>query len=366
MRRRRVLAGVACAAIAVALAAWLVGAGDHEDPAARAHVRAHAAATDRSGRAFVAVERLDEDGRWRTAIAREAGDRGGRLDPTFAADVPVDNPRAIAVQAGGAMLVAGDRVVGGRRQLALARVNRDGSLDRRYGTNGVATVAAGSGDALARGLAVGARSGTVVVGDARAGDRHALAVAFFDRRGRRALVELVPDASAAGAAVDRNGSAIAGGTDTRDGSAVFVRVTPGPRLATTRARTTLTNVRWRAIAATPNGGAVLVGSGRGLRTRSLIAVQRFGPRGAPGQRDAFAAGDGDAFGTGVSVAPDRRVTVAGTGVRDDRPTTFVTTLESAARPSARGSGALVALLPESAILVSRWTGEVQTAVLMRR
>jgi hypothetical protein len=364
MRRRAAIAAAAAAAIVAGLVVWLVARGDETAPQRPSGVRAYAAATDRGGRVFAAVERL-EGHRWRTAIAT-ANPAGGDLDPGFA-DLPVANPRGITVDAEDRILVAGDRVVDGRHRLAVARVTKDGQLDQSFGTGGVAAVSAGSADAVARAVVSLAGGGAVVVGDARDGDSHAVAIAYLGPSGRDPRVELVPGASAAGAALDRDGNLVVAGTGTRDGSAVLVRAGEGGRLQTTRARTDLTSTRWTAVAAAPDGGAVVVGSGRGAGARSLVAVQRFDAGGAPSSgSSALPAGAADAFGTAVAVARDGRVTVGGTGVQGDRPAAFVATLGSSAPPAAAGRGALVALLPGGGAVVNRWDGDGLRAALLRR
>jgi hypothetical protein len=366
MTTRGAVAAAVAVAIVVSVAGWLITRGDNGSREPGTAFRAYAADTDRGGRVFAAVERLD-GGHWRAAVAR-ADDAGRTLDPTFA-DVPLTNPRGVAVQSTGEVLVAGDRLVDGRRRMAVARVEPDGRLDRSFGANGVATIAAGSGDALARGVVGGAGKSAVVAGDARDGGHHVLAVAFLEPDGTGARVDLVPDASAAGAAIDRDGNAIFAGTDTRDGSAVLVRTGARQALTVTRAHTRLTSTAWRAVAAAPDGGAIVVGSGRGPDGRSLIAVQRFVPGGAPGAVAPIPAGEGDAYGRGVVIAPDGRITVGGTGTQGGHPAAFATPLGGTAAvtpaPTLRGPGSLVALLPESTVLANRWDGNLQIAALLR-
>jgi hypothetical protein len=360
MRRRRAIAAVAAVAVFLGLGTWLVTA-DRDEGAPQPPTRAYAATSDRDGHAYAAVERL-QGGRWRAAVARE---ENGELDGAFGDDVPLENPRGIAVDSGGRVLVAGDRLTDGRRRLAVARFDHSGRLDRSFGRGGVATVAAGSGDAVAGGVVWSSRAGTVVVGDARDGDRHALAVATFPPAGGRARMLLVPDASAAGAALDRTDNAIVAGTDTRDGSAVLVRPADGAAPPVIRTRTRLTSASWRAVAVLPDGRLVVVGSGRDVDARSVIATQTFAPNGIPLAATTVRAGDGDAFGAAVAADRGGGVIVGATGIRGDAPQAFVVHLGHGGAAEPRGPGRVVGVLPGGAVLVDRWDGRVQRGALLR-
>lgn len=351
MRRR---GAALLAVIAVAVAAFLLprGPGDHAVPPRapdRAPTTARALAVDRDGRAWAAVERL-EGGRWRSVLARGRGD--GSLDTRFAY-LPLENAAGVAAAEDGTLLVAGDRLVAGRRELAVARVRPDGRVD------GVRTFAAGSGDVVARGIAVLPGGGYVVVGDARDGERSAIA-AVRAGPGVRARVDLIAGATAAGVAVDPAGRPLVAGT-AANGAALVAR--PGGTV--TRIPTDLTSATWRAVAATADGGAVVVGSGRGAGARSLIAVLRVDRSGALVDHQEIAAGEGDAHGSGAAIEGDGRIVVGGTAVEGDSPVAVVATLGSSDPPVRRAAGRLVGLARGGLGLTTTWDGERQRASLAR-
>jgi hypothetical protein len=352
MRRRG--AAVLAAAIAVVAAfLFLRSAPDRDAVPPRAPddaaTTAGALAVDAHGRAYAAIERL-EGGRWRSVLARERGD--GSLDTRFAY-LPLESPAGVAAAGDGTLLVAGDRVVAGRRELAVARVRPDGRVD------GVASFAAGTGGAVARGIAAVPGGGYVVVGDARDQGRSVIAAVRVDRGGRP-RVDLIPGASAAGVAIDPAGRPLIAGT-AADGAAVLAR----PGGDATRVPTGLTSATWRAVAATADGGAVVVGSGRGAGARSLIAVLRVDRSGALAGHREIAAGEGDAHGSGVAVEADGGVLVGGTAVERDRPVAVVASLGSPDPPARRAAGRLVGLARGSLALTTTWDGERQRASLAR-
>jgi hypothetical protein len=369
-RPRAIAAAVAVAAVLAVLAGVALLGGDdgeRQAPASqRVPTRAHAVAPGADGRAVAVVERF-EQGDWQTALVREGSDAP-------LARVPVDGPAAVVAQADGALVVAGDRLAGGRRVLAVARVRADGRVDERFGEGGVATVRAGSGDAVARGLAVAAGGGIVVVGDAREVDRHAIAAATLDRDGRAVRTELIPGATAAGAAADANGRVLVAGT-ALDGSALVARLSADGALdaaygdsGIARAPTSLTSASWRAVAVTHDGGAVVVGAGRDASLRSLIAVASVGVDGSPGAENAIPAGEGDAFGAAASTRGDGSITAGGTAVERDRPVAVTVAIRpdgSTATGPVRRAPGQVAGIAGGVVLTTNWESTAPRARLQR-
>ncbi|MEA2445190.1 MAG: hypothetical protein QOJ12_2482 [Thermoleophilales bacterium] len=367
MTRRRVAALAVYLAVLAAVTGLLASQVD-EDRGQQGPVptRGQGLAIGRDGRAVALVERFD-GGAWRTALVRE----GAR---SAFATVPVEGPAALTVQPDGRLLVAGSRVVRGRRLLAVARVGPDGVLDERFGDAGVATVPAGSGDAVARGLAVGGR-GMVVAADARDGDNAVIATAALSDGGRPLRTELIPGAGAAGAAADARGGVLVAGTRSRDGAAVVARIAPGGArdpaygdAGLAQLTPGLESATWRAITATPDGGAIVVGSGRDKERRSLIAAIVLRPKGSVAERFAVAAGDSDAFGSGASLNRYGTMLAGGTASEAGRPFAVTVALNPgsvpAPAPARRAPGRLAGIAGD-VVLTTFWDGRRTSTSLAR-
>ena len=360
MSRRAVIVGaLALAAVVVAIAVLLLVRGGEEQRAG-VSTRARAIALGPDGAGFAAVERLD-DGRWRSGVLRVGA--GGGLDDEFV-EVGIHNPVAIALDRDGSALVAGDRVAGGRRVLAVARVARDGKPDARFGRGGVATVPAGGGDAVARGVAVGAGGAVVVAGDATRSKGPALAVARLDRAGGAPHVDLIDGATAGGAAAGRDGGVLVAGTDADDGALLARVPADGGAPKVSRARTRLTSARWTAVAPLADGGAVAIGSARGRDVRSVVTLQRFDRDGRATTGSGTPAGDGDAYAAGAAVGGSGTIVVAANGVHGDGPAAFTFVLGSNAPPRQRGAGLAAGIAPTGALLTTRWDGVRQRAAFV--
>jgi uncharacterized delta-60 repeat protein len=118
--------------------------------------QAHAVAIQPDGKVVVAG-----NSRYRFALARYT--RGGRLDASFghggtvvtdfgaAADA---NAEAVAVQEDGKIVVAGSDFHNSRLDVALARYNRDGTLDHAFGSAGRVVTNVGNGDRSASALVI--------------------------------------------------------------------------------------------------------------------------------------------------------------------------------------------------------------------
>ena len=135
--------------------------------------QARAVAVQADGK-IVAAGEVDGGGQSNFALARYLPD--GTLDPTFgtggmvttALSVANDFARAVAVLPDGKLLVAGNAVVGGSIQLALARYLADGTPDISFGTGGFRTYDLGSGDDVCEDMAI-APDGKIVLAGANAG-----------------------------------------------------------------------------------------------------------------------------------------------------------------------------------------------------
>ena len=104
-----------------------------------------ALAVQPNGKIVAAGQADDNTGTTRFALARY--NRDGSLDTTFGSggkvltdfngpDVSVDRVLAMVLEPAGKILVAGDSTVGGSFDFALARYNRDGRLDTTFGSGG--------------------------------------------------------------------------------------------------------------------------------------------------------------------------------------------------------------------------------------
>ena len=358
-RRPAIIGGlVAALALAVVLAIILSGGddGDNESELTRP-ARAMALATAPGGDAYALVEQID-NGMRRSAVGRV--NDGGEIDAK-PIDLPIDDVTAIASERDDALLVAGTRMVDGTRQLAIGRLGTDGRPDRSFGANGVLMIKAGDGDAIARGIATSpGGASAAVLADATRNDHHAMAVAHVDLGTGHTTVDLVDETAAGGIAPSRNNSFLAAGTDTRTGGAVVARLDATPSAGVSRLRTNLRSASWRAVAPTPDGGAVIVGSGRDRDLRSLAAFVRVTAELTEAGRGTVPVGDGDGYGEAVQVDPDERIRIAANGSQDDAPAAYLITLPGDGKPPRKAAGRAAGLTPEGGILATRWDGERQS------
>lgn len=365
-RRKLIAAQIALAAVVFGVLAIAFGFGDDDgDGPSGPPSRALAIATSKDGTALATIERL-ENRRWRAALAREGGD--GELDVEGATALPLEHPAAIVRQPDGKLVVAGERVAAGRRRLAVLRMTAGGRLDPAFGRDGIVAVSAGDGDVVARGVTIDSDGGVVLAGDATFDGRAGIAVARIRADGRPAGVDRIVGATAAGAATTRRGDVLVAGTDARDGRVVLARLRgPRPPKVTRTRGGDLRSTTWRAVAARPDGGAVVVGSGRDRRARSQVAVQAFEPGGAPSLAVAARAGEGDAYA--ASVAADNEATVVGaTGVESDRPSAFAIRLDPggnlARAVTLRAGGRVAGVTAAGGILTTTWEGATPTAAYL--
>jgi uncharacterized delta-60 repeat protein len=122
---------------------------------------------------------LDGNGRWLTRISADGAldtsfGEGGIALPAAALGLERLGLRSVAALPGGGMLAAGSVVLAGRPRMAVVRLNVDGSLDRSFGSEGIAVHGFGPG----RPCAV---SKVLVQPDGRI-----LLAGYVGRRGKRA------------------------------------------------------------------------------------------------------------------------------------------------------------------------------------
>ena len=356
MSRRAAIVGVLVAAGVVAAVLAIVLPRD-DTPEAVGSARAVALDVGPDGRAYALLERTDSGIR-RAAVSRAGDD--GELDPQ-PVDLPIDDASALAVAAGDSLVVAGTRLVDGTRRVAVGRIGPDGRPDPSFGANGLVTVQAGDGDAIARGIATSpAGSSAVVVADASRDERHALALVHIDIGTGRSSVDLIDDAAAGGVAAAGDDTFLVAGSDTRNGDVVLARLSAQGEPQVTRARTDLRGASWRAVAPTPDGGAVVVGSGRAADLRSLVAFVRVTSALEEADRGALPVGDGDGFGQAVQTDRGGRVLIVANGAHDDSPAAYLVALAGERKPQRKAAGRAAGLTPDGGLLTTRWDGERQS------
>lgn len=356
MTRRAATIGVLATALVVAVALAIVlsdGGNEPNESKPTGPARATALATAPNGDAYALVERID-NGLRHSAVGPIGDD--GEIDPTTI-DLPIDDVTAIAVERDDALLVAGTRLVDGTRRLAIGRLGLDGQPDRSFGTDGVLTIKAGGGDAIPRGIATSRDGKTAaVVADSTRGTRHAMALVRVDLKTARTTVGLADDTAAGGVVARAGGGYLAAGTDTRNGDLVLT--TGGP--TTTRLPAQLRSATWRAVAPTPDGGAVVVGSGRTPDLRSLVAYVRVTPALAEADRGTVAVGDGDGYGAAVATDRNGRILIAANGSQDDAPAAYLVTLPGDGKAQRKAPGRAAGVTTSGGILTTRWDGQRQS------
>ena len=126
---------------------------------------------NKDGSIDMVVARLNPDGTPDKSFAPGSGDDtpGGFNAVSLGTGDDVVNDMALA--ADGKIVLAGSHGPAGHADIAVVRLNGDGSLDQSFGTaddgtpNGVVSLALDSGDDVARGVAIDPRGRIVVVGD---------------------------------------------------------------------------------------------------------------------------------------------------------------------------------------------------------
>lgn len=111
----------------------------------------------------------------------------GALDGTFGTGGIVTTPigsgndvaRAVAIQADGKIVVAGYYEAGAFNKIAVVRYNANGSLDAGFGTGGIVTTSVGSNDDFAYAVAIQTDGRIVVAGSSNNGGNDSFAIVRF-------------------------------------------------------------------------------------------------------------------------------------------------------------------------------------------
>ena len=249
---------------------------------------------------------------------------------------------AVALQKDGKIVIAGyNQPAGsGGRQMAVVRLNVDGSLDTSFNTTGKLLLSLGTASEQAAGVAVQADNKIVVAGQVTASSVSAMAVvrlnadgsldSTFNGTGHVISTGLGGASSAVGVAIRPDGMIIVGGaTNTSPMTAT------GPRFAWWRYQTDGTvdatfGSNGLAIATFPGGGATAGGmavgrDGRlvmaGLGSNQSLAVARFNADGSldssfnsGGRVTTLVNGPVLNTGTGVALQADGKVLVTATAL----------------------------------------------------
>lgn len=123
------------------------------------------------------------------ALTRLTAD--GALDNSFSSDGRLstnffggnDTAYAVIVQASGKIVSAGSATLAGNLDFAMARYNPDGTLDSSFGNNGLRTTLIGSGDDVARAIAIQADGKLLLAGYSWNGLDNDFALARYDANG---------------------------------------------------------------------------------------------------------------------------------------------------------------------------------------
>jgi uncharacterized delta-60 repeat protein len=181
--------------------------------------------------ADIAVMRFNRDGSPDSAF-----DGDGRV--TTSIGTLSSGVESVAIQADGKIVVAGQASDGNKVVFALMRFNRDGSLDSSFGDHGQVTTDFGQGSVLLRGMALQSDGKIVVAGgtwDREIGSNHDFALARYNRDGSldasfdgdgKLTTRFDRDSGATGVAVQADGKIVAVGSANQVHPGVIISV-PG-------------------------------------------------------------------------------------------------------------------------------------------
>ncbi len=270
----------------------------------------------------------------------------GALDDTFSGDGKVitqvgtgnSDAYAVAIQADGKIVVAGQCGNVGTRDFCLVRYNPNGTVNANFGDNGQVITAVGSGDDAAESMAIQSDGKIVVAGTCRLGSNDAFCVARYN-----------PDGSLDDT-FSSNGTVLTSVTADDDvGRAVAIQ-SDGKIVVAGYCGDTSVSVAYCAARYLSNGdlddsfdfdGKVTASIGNFLDVASAIALQadgkmliagtttlttgdpafsaiRVNPFGSldtsfsANGRLSFSIGAGDDLGKSVAIQPDGKVVIAGT------------------------------------------------------
>ena len=272
--------------------------------------------------ADMAVTRLTRRGAFDAAFGE-----GGTSDVDVGGD---DRANAVAVQPDGKVVVAGRTLARGG-DMAVLRLRADGSLDRGFGRGGIRTLGTSSGDA-AYDVAVQPDGRIVVVGDG--GPRADIAVARLERDGSddlgfgargRARVDLGEIELGSAVALQPDGRIVVAGATTRDDDIVVARLRRdgsrdrgfGRRGATTIDAGGAESAN--AVAVQPDGMIVVAGSTSSGGDMIVARLRRDGSLDAGFDGDGLRRVDfgGEDIAFDVALQRDGKIIVAGRAAREE-------------------------------------------------
>ena len=193
----------------------------------------------------VALVRYNTDGSLDTGF-----DSDGKR--TVAVGSGYDVANAVALQADGKIVVAGDSLISGTPDFTLLRYNADGSLDTSFDTDGMATTAVGGSSDYSKALVIQSDGRIVVVGESFNGSNNDIALArynsdgsldtTFDTDGKLTTAIGPSIDNASGVAVQSDGKiVVAGFAQFADGYTALVRYNTNGSLDTTFGATSTLN-----------------------------------------------------------------------------------------------------------------------------
>lgn len=126
---------------------------------------------DKDGSVNMVVARLNADGTPDTSFAKDGGDDTPEGFTAVSLGTGDDVVNDMALAADGKIVIAGTHGPKGDSNIAVVRLNADGTLDQSFGTsddgtpNGVISLSLGGGSDVARGVAIDPKGRIVVAGD---------------------------------------------------------------------------------------------------------------------------------------------------------------------------------------------------------
>jgi uncharacterized delta-60 repeat protein len=162
-------------------------------------------------------------------ISSSPGSSAGELDPAFSGDGKVkttfgfadDVAHGVAVQPNGMIVVVGAASNGTDHDFGVARYGSTGDLDSTFGGDGKVTTDFGSGEAIAKDVAIQSNGRIVVAGYLNSPSGWEVALARYRSDGRldrsfggdgRVTTSVGDGGRASGVAIDANGRIVVGGT----------------------------------------------------------------------------------------------------------------------------------------------------------
>ncbi len=125
-------------------------------------------------------------------ISKEIFAQAGKIDPTFGQGGIVSTPfnttgnsssSSIAIQSDGKIVAGASSQYGGHTQFSLFRCNRDGSIDKNFGTNGVVITQVGTAGNDVSSVAIQKDGKIIAAGDSYDGTKYVFTLVRYDAGG---------------------------------------------------------------------------------------------------------------------------------------------------------------------------------------